>query len=310
MLVLALAIAGFAQTHDPAAPGQMIDIGGRRLHLYCVGNGSPTVIVENGGGGFSVEWALMQPQIAKTTRICTYDRAGYAWSDRGPTFDAIEQIMDDAHLMLTKARVSPPYVFVGASLGALYSRAYQRRFPHEVAGLVFVDGSPEESITLVVDGHPQPLNHLLANEVEPAYNEYLRSAPKLEASRADAPPLDKLPPKNQEARHWALEKLIVEAGRFPSGLTVAESWRQEFVALHRLRVSSRHALGDLPLIAIERGVGRDEKLHAMQMQVAALSSRGKLITAEKSGHAIHLEQPEVVIQAIGEVVAACRARKR
>jgi len=310
MLVLMLATAGIAQTPTPVAPGQMIDIGGRRLHLYCVGNGSPTVIVENGGGGSSVEWALVQPQIAKTTRICTYDRAGYGWSDRGPTFDGIEQIMDDAHLLLTKARVPPPYVFVGASLGALYSRAYQRRYPQEVVGLVFVDGSPEESITLVVDGHPQPLNHLLANEVEPAYKEYLAAAPKLEAGPADAPPLDRLPVKMQEARHWALEKLIVEAGRFPSGLTVAESWRQEFVALHRLRVSSRHALGDLPLIAIERGVGRDEKLHAMQVQVAELSSRGKLIQAEKSGHAIHLEQPEVVIQAIEEVIAASRSRKK
>src|SRR6476620_10663245 len=88
-IVLAVGLAttpGVAQSTEtaPQAPGRLIDIGGRRLHLNCVGDGSPTVVVENGGGAFSVDWALVQPEVARTTRICTYDRAGYAWSNPGP----------------------------------------------------------------------------------------------------------------------------------------------------------------------------------------------------------------------------------
>src|SRR5438876_8852765 len=94
-----------AQTSSPLPPGRLIDLGGRRLHLNCAGAGSPTVIVENGGGSFSVEWALVQTAVATFARICTYDRAGYAWSDRGPVDDGIEQIMDDLNLLLRKARI-------------------------------------------------------------------------------------------------------------------------------------------------------------------------------------------------------------
>lgn len=125
----------WAQTSIPAPPGHLIDLGGRRLHLHCTEKGSPTVSVENGGGGISVEWALVQPQVARQTRICTYDRAGTAWSDSGPLYDSIEQIMDDLNLLLRKAGIEPPYVLAGASLGCLYARAYQRRFPERVAGL-------------------------------------------------------------------------------------------------------------------------------------------------------------------------------
>src|SRR6476646_2693098 len=101
-VLLTTSSLALAQSPDPATPGQLCDRGGRRLHVNCAGTGSPTVIVENGGGSFSVEWALVQSEVAKHTRICTYDRAGYAWSDRGPTDDGIEQIMDDLNLLLRR----------------------------------------------------------------------------------------------------------------------------------------------------------------------------------------------------------------
>src|SRR5215469_2572343 len=103
----ALLLTTFAsQAQTPPPPGQLIDIGGgRRLHLNCVGTGSPTVLAENGGGSFSVEWTLVQQLVSKTTRICAYDRAGYAWSDHGPIDESIEQIMDDLHLLMRKASI-------------------------------------------------------------------------------------------------------------------------------------------------------------------------------------------------------------
>ena len=101
-LALALAFVQSAFTQQaidqppPAPLGKLMDVGGRKLHLYCTGNGSPAVILEAGAGGFSIDWALVQPAMAKATRVCSYDRAGYGWSDPGPEWDTVEQVARDA----------------------------------------------------------------------------------------------------------------------------------------------------------------------------------------------------------------------
>jgi len=298
-----------AQPAPPPPPGQRIDLGGRRLHLNCQGNGAPTVIVENGGGGFSVEWALVQPQIARLTRICTYDRAGYAWSDPGPVFDGIEQIMDHLHLLLSKADIRLPYVLVGASLGCIYARAYQRRYPGQVAGLVFVDGTHDEGVAFPVDGSRVPISRISADQLPRAYAEYRRGAPQFKPGPAGQEPFDRLPAELQQVRHWANVKLLSQVGLLPAGEAAAESWRQEFTALRRQRLSESHPLGDLPLIVLARSADSDESRHTQQAQLAALSSNGKLVTAADSGHAIHLYRPNLVAGAIREVVEAARRRR-
>jgi pimeloyl-ACP methyl ester carboxylesterase len=298
-----------APTAPPVPPGRLVDLGGRRLHLHASGTGSPAVIVENGAGGFSVEWALVQPAVAKFTTIGTYDRAGYAWSDRGPTQDTIEQTIDDLHLLLRKAGLRPPYVLVGASLGSIYARAYQRRFPEQIVGLVFVDGTHDEAITFLVDGKRKPISHLSAEELQGAYQQYERDAPRPKAGPADQEPLNRLPPDLQKARHWAFAKLVREVGRLPRGADAAESWRQEFTALRRQRLAAAHPLGDLPLIVLERTQDPNATWHAQQTELAALSSAGKRVQAEASGHLIHLYRPEVVVQAIREVVTTARGKE-
>jgi len=117
----------------------MIAIDGRQLHLVCSGTGNPTVILESGAGEFSFDWALAQPAIAKTTRVCAWDRAGYAWSDMGPGFEQFSAVARDMQSLLQRAGISTPYILVGHALGGLYPRDYQRRFPQQVAGLVLVD---------------------------------------------------------------------------------------------------------------------------------------------------------------------------
>src|SRR5215470_6105674 len=102
------------------APGRLIDVGGRKLHLYCTGTGSPTVILVAGGGAFSIDWALVQPKVAHDTRVCSYDRAGLAWSDRGPADETVEQTVSDLHILLRNAGEKGPYLLVGASVGGLY----------------------------------------------------------------------------------------------------------------------------------------------------------------------------------------------
>ena len=106
---ITLAAQTSAQLVPPTPPGRLIDIGSRRLHLNCTGKGSPTVVVENGDGAFSLDWALVQPGVSKFNRICTYDRAGYAWSDPGPLMDMVDETTGDLHLLLQSAKIAPPF---------------------------------------------------------------------------------------------------------------------------------------------------------------------------------------------------------
>jgi len=117
-----------------------------------MGSGKPTVILENGSDGFTPDWALVQARVAKFARVCSYDRAGFAWSDRGPAINTVEQTMDDLHLLLHTVPIKPPYILVGHSIGGLFVRAYQRRFPNEVVGMVLVDATPEEDLGYSVKG--------------------------------------------------------------------------------------------------------------------------------------------------------------
>jgi pimeloyl-ACP methyl ester carboxylesterase len=148
-LVVALPLAGatyqaVATQLDRRAfppPGQLVDVGGRRLHLSCLGSGSPTVILEAGASGTSAHWAWVQPAVAAATRVCAYDRAGMGWSDPGPEPRDAGQVAADLHTLLTNAGIDGPYLLAGHSFGGLFARAYAARYPDEVAGLVLVDAT-------------------------------------------------------------------------------------------------------------------------------------------------------------------------
>ncbi|MES4792518.1 MAG: alpha/beta hydrolase, partial [Chloroflexota bacterium] len=108
----------------PRPPGRLVDLGGYRLHILTTGRGSPTVVLLNGMGDFSFVWSLVQPRVARFARVCSYDRAGDAWSDLGPTPRTMRQEVYELHLLLRNARLHPPYVMAGASYGGLLARLY------------------------------------------------------------------------------------------------------------------------------------------------------------------------------------------
>ena len=142
-IALSAGLAFAATTSEPKPPGKLADLGGHRLHVNCTGKGSPTVVVENGLGDFSFDWILVQARVSRFTRICTYDRAGYAWSDPGPKPRTFAQLNLELHDALSKLGEKGPFVLVGHSYGGPVVRNFAATYPKEVAGMVLVDAAHE-----------------------------------------------------------------------------------------------------------------------------------------------------------------------
>lgn len=168
MLYQAIATGIDKRNYPP--PGELVDVGGYRLHLYCMGqntDGRPTVILETGLGGSatSADWAWVQPEIAKTTRACAYDRAGLGWSDRSPQPRDAQHIAAELHTLLQNSQTPGPYVLVGWSYGGLYVRVYAAQYPEETAGLVLLDSSLPEQCTATPAWQQQCASTIRTNSV-------------------------------------------------------------------------------------------------------------------------------------------------
>ena len=129
-------------------PGELVEVGDHRLHIHCVGEGSPTVILESTSDGTSANWGWVQPEVAKSTRVCAYDRGGRGWSELGPQPRDAIQIAGELHALLRNADVPAPYVLVGHSAGGLFIREYAEQYPNEVAGMVLLDAAHPDSTTI------------------------------------------------------------------------------------------------------------------------------------------------------------------
>lgn len=156
-VIAVLAVSSIGATYDNiartgdqatfAAPGNLYDVGGHRLHLDCHGHGSPTVVLSNGLGEVSASWARITAPVAATTRVCAYDRAGQGWSDEAASPQDDVQSAEDLHTLLAEAGEPGPYVLVGHSTGGTYAMTYAARYPEQVAGLVLLDSSSPEQFT-------------------------------------------------------------------------------------------------------------------------------------------------------------------
>jgi pimeloyl-ACP methyl ester carboxylesterase len=308
-----LAAATALHAQEPARnyppPGRLLDVGGRGLHLHCSGQGSPTVILVAGGSAFSIDWALVQPKVAEGTRVCSYDRAGMAWSDPGPVDETVEQTVGDLHRLLSAAGERGPYLLVGASIGGIFIRAYQRAHAEEVAGLVFSNSS--NRVGMKVKDKSGLLWDLTEDELRSAF-------PQPATAKGPAPtragePFDRLPPDLQAVRLW-LDVRLWE--RWDPGKASPESllsWRREFLReFSETDPGQERPFGTLPVMVISSGPAATEAERSSRGGAAArldfLSSNTIHIIATGSGHEIHLYQPEVVIRALARVVSAVRAR--
>jgi pimeloyl-ACP methyl ester carboxylesterase len=147
VLIVVLAIAGMiyqtaateADQRKYPPPGVLVNVHGHKMHIYCVGEGSPTIVLDHAGGGSSVDWSLIQPKLAAHTRVCAYDRAGYGWSDYNPAPRTLAEQVDELHTLLSGANERGPYLLVGHSYGARVDRVFAAKYPNEVTGMVLMD---------------------------------------------------------------------------------------------------------------------------------------------------------------------------
>ena len=294
ILILAGAIieplkeAADAKAYPP--PGQMVDVGGYRLHIYCTGSGSPTVVVESGWGDSSAAWGWVQPEVAKTTRICTYDRAGMGWSEASPQPRTAREFAKELHTLLVNANEPGPYVLVGHSLGGYTVLVYAHDYPDEVSGLVLVDAQKlPASDGAAPKPAPKPggisLGWLMA---------------RIGVVRLLAGPLDAikdLPAKDKQA-YTAYAVAPRSAQTFlDEGMGMSEGGAQARAVT---------TLGALPLIVLTAGKDQDADHTASQAGFLKLSTDSQQLFADQSGHSIHIEQPEAAVAAIVKMVEQVR----
>lgn len=328
LLIQLNAVAQSQSTQPPfPPPGKLIDVGGWRLHLNCTGESQasqPTVILEAGSGDFSVEWSLVQPSVAKFARVCSYDRAGDGWSELGPHPRTMHQIVYELHTLLDKAGVKPPLVLVGHSYGGWLVCLYATTYPTEVAGMVLVEAGADNPVRMLGDGklvrssdlatgRPIPAvktaNPLRVSDIPPGALSQMKAGLSEAAAHANDPPRNKLPMEAQRMRTWALGQL----GHVAAAVNPFEN--EELAGLRAERAKSQYALGDIPLIVLTRGISEEngsggqaleEEQRRDHTSIAAMTRNGKLIIATKSGHHVQLDQPELVIKAIQDVLAAVK----
>ena len=295
--------------------GHSVDIGGRTLNIYCSGEGAPPVVLKSPGAGPGYVWSHIQPEIAKFTQACWYDRAGEGWSDPGPFPRTSAAIASDLHLLLRNAGVQRPFVLVGASFGGLNARVYNGLYPNDVAGMVLVDAAHEDE--------PKRAPPFFLGHTAPRYMWYplhllFQITGRIGVVRSMQPQLPRVEDASRLARDQLLRALKTQVKSVVAGNSTGVVYPDNYA-----QVRSAGDLDDRPLIVLTAGKPfpfRDPEMarqaaayqevwkYEMQPQLARLSSRGRQIIVEESGHAIADQAPDVVIAAIREIVSEVRGQ--
>jgi pimeloyl-ACP methyl ester carboxylesterase len=292
--------------------GRSIDVGGFTLNLNCMGHGKPTVILESGLGIPAIGWEFVQRDVAKFARVCSYDRAGYGWSDAGPFPRTSREIALELHALLGHAQVAPPYILVGHSFGGFNIRLFHQLYSSEAVGFVFVDSSQEDQGAMMSramrEANAKDLRELQRMDSVMGFLIDLGIARAGMSRTLDAPAI---PPELRE------ELIYLELARKYSNAIVSEGDSFEDSAE---QVRAAGTLGDKPVIVLTAGADdeipgvpkqdADEFFASwvgeLQPRIAHLSTRSRQIVLLKSHHLIPFEQPQAIVHAVRDVIAETR----
>jgi pimeloyl-ACP methyl ester carboxylesterase len=305
-LAIFLAAAGFFYENISEArdrrfhlmPGQLVDVGGYKMHIDCTGLGAPTVILDSGLGDSFLSWRKVQPKIAGFTRVCSYDRAGIGYSDSSPRARTSRDIAEELHTLLHKAGIPAPFVLVGHSMGGYDVRLYASLYRSEVAGMVLVDAShPEQKKRF-----PPAVNDLDAGWIRQA--EFLEFATPVGVTRLLGFCGNDDDVRAADCNFHSTREGVAELKTFPESAT---------------QVAATGSLGDMPLAVLSHdpdklqpGLPEDvvkpinDAWQQMQDELTQLSTKGTHMIAKGSGHNVQRDRPDVVIDAVRGVVEQAR----
>lgn len=282
IIVLLFVHSNLRASDFPPVPGKRYDVGGYSIHMLCKGQGEPTVIIDAGLGDDSTDWLDIQNHTAVETRVCVFDRPGYGWSDAGPQPRNSLRISNEMEKLVQKAGIPGPYILVGHSFGGYNIRVFAAQHPQQIAGMVLVDASHENQY--------ERLNINLPKHFD-------RKGNILILPKGGDTVSEKATALRERAFHAA---------------------RAEISSLHQSALQVRHnnKLPKIPLIVISRGQSewagqrkgknRERIWQQLQQELWKLSPLSQQIFANRSGHDIHIEQPELVVTAINDVVSMSR----
>lgn len=312
-----LGLARDARRFPP--PGTFVDVGGYRLHVVCRGEGAPVVVLESAIAASSLSWSRVQPEVARFTRVCAYDRAGLGWSEQATAPRTLIRVMDDLHAVITNMHCPSPCVIVGHSLGAFVCLAYAAQYPQEVSGVVLVD-PPSEWIpmnrrqTYLVRGAIQMsrLGSLLARIG------VVRACLALLTGGAPVVPRQFVKVFGPMTAR-TLERLVGEVQKLPPEVhpLVQAAWCQPkcFRAMaDQLRVFHQAtevaavrspSLRDVPLAVIS-SADQPASVLASHEALVRTSSQGRHFVASKGGHWVPFDEPELIVDAIRDTVEVSR----
>ena len=281
-----------------AMEGKLVDVGARKMHIDCTGEGSPAVILDSGLGDSYLSWRKVQPEIAKLTRVCSYDRAGLGYSEPSSRPRTSRVIAQELHGLLQAAGIAPPYVIVGHSMGGYDVRVYTSMYPKEIVGMILVDAShPDQE-----NRFPRELKDMEGSwRRETEFIAYTMpfGVPRL-LGLCDEGPIDRAADCNWRT---ARERLA-EIRAFPESAVQA---------------ASTGPFGDMPLAVLSHDPDKpssdlppdlatvvNREWQKMQQELARLSTRGTQMVAKGSAHYIQIDRPDVVIDAVRSVVGQVR----
>lgn len=306
-LASAVSLVGWFATPVHAAPGdemylrpgRLVSADGATVNLYCTGSGSPTVIFDAGHQDWAPAWAVVQPQVAKWTRVCSFDRPGYGFSPAGPMPRTSERIARELHDAVHTLGISGPYVLVGHAFGATNMRVFADLYTDEVQGLVLVDPDPTDA------GTPE--------QIARAHSVYIRQAEEIQrcrdalAARLPQPPelaCDKRFFRGFPDPGWSapVNSALAQAVHTRPELSDAANAELEEIPGDELWLREhRRSLGSRPVRVITAAQHKPETI-AAQAALLSVSSNGRQILAAHSRNSyVQLDEPQLVLDAIGEV---------